>query len=383
MPAYLIKNRDEILRQALRKLERDTPITSTAPGSIARALVECLTSELGDMYEILDFNISQQFLSTATGSALDMLGSLYGVVRKTTSSLTTIDRSSGTFFFYIDAPFSQNIVIPKGTNVYTDTTSFIGQQYSYTTTADAIIPIGRTRAFTSIKPSFTDSVFTAGVNKLVIHDFQSPAGTIVKCKNVKQIQAQIGFETDDGYRLRIIKSIRVSSGGTADAIRFAGLSVPGVRDVRTRQAPYGLGSFEVIVVPEDYNNANALVDQVSTVIDAVRPIGVRAFVKKPLTRSVDLTFSLIVPNASAPGVVENIVERARVGAARYIASLLPGDTLVYNRLVQILLDSSDAIRDVIMDKFAVSGTESARRNFQPEADQQLVPGTIAGSIAKA
>lgn len=383
MPAYLTKSKDEILRKMVKRVERDTPVTSTAPGSVLRALIEVSSTELADFYDLLDFNVSQQFISTATGSALDMLGSLYDVQRKTVSNLTAIDRTLGVFYFYIQSTFGSNIVIPKGTRIYTDISTYIGQQYSYETTEDAIIPTGRLRAFASIKPTFTDSVFTAGVNTLVVHDFASPVGTTVLCRNVKPIQAQIGYEDDDGFRFRIIKKIRVNSGGTEEAVRFAGLAVAGVRDIRIRQAPYGLGSYEVIVVPEDYGNANEVLTKVSTSISSVRPVGVRAFLKRPITKTVDISYSLIIPSSNATGVVETASQRSRASVVRYIASLLPGDTLVYNRLVQIILDSSDLVKDVVVTRFAIAGAEASRRNYQPDADQQLIPGSVIANIARA
>lgn len=383
MPAYLIKNKDEILRKALTKLERDTGLTATAPGSIARTMTELITTELGDMYDLLDFNLSQHFVSTATGSALDMLGMLYGVERKSETNLLTIAKNTGTFYFYLTSPATTNIIIPSGTSVYTNVSSYIGQQYAYETTEQAIIPAGRYRAYVGIRPSFTDSVFTAGVNTLVMHNFSSPPGNTVLCKNVKPIQAQIGYEDDESYRFRITKSIRVNASGTADAVRFAGLAVPGVRDIKINQAPYGMGSFECIVVPEDYNNVADTLTRATKSINAVRPLGVRVFVKRPITKNVEISMNLIIPTANVPGVADAAKLRAREVATRYIAGLLPGEQFVYNKFVQLVLDSSEAVKDLIVTRFVVGGAEASRRNYQPDNDQHLVPGSITVGIALA
>lgn len=383
MPAYLVKTKDEILRKALTRLEKDTGLTAVAPGSIARTMTELITNELGDMYDLLDFNLSQHFVSTASGSALDMLGSLYGVTRKTESNLTTVTKNSGTFYFYLANPAGVNIIIPSGTMVYTNVSSYVGQIYSYVTTEDAIIPAGRLRAYTSIKPAFTDSVYTAGTNTLVVHNFNPPSGVVVLCKNVKPIQAQIGYEDDDSYRFRITKAIRVNTGGTAEAVRFAALAVPGVRDARINQAPYGMGTFEIVVVPEDYNSITDVINKATTAVNAVRPLGVRVFVRRPVIRSVEIELQIVVPSASVAGVADTARLRAKEAAARYIGSLLPGEQFVYNRFVQLILDSSEAVKDLIVTKFTVAGAESPRRNYQPETDQHLVPGSITVSIASA
>jgi hypothetical protein len=61
--------------------------------------------------------------------------------------------------------------------------------------------------------------------------------------------------------------------------------------------------------------------------------------------------------------------------------LLPGDQVVYNRLVSIILDSSSLVKDVIVKKYAVNGVEIMRRNFQPAYDEQITPGNVNINIA--
>src|SRR5688572_9024934 len=104
MPAYLIKNKDEILRSALQKLSEKTQITATSPGSVARAMAEVIIEEIGDLYSVLDFNMASSFVSTAQGRALDQLGLLYNVTRKTLADVAAIDKSLGSFYFYLDTP---------------------------------------------------------------------------------------------------------------------------------------------------------------------------------------------------------------------------------------------------------------------------------------
>jgi uncharacterized phage protein gp47/JayE len=231
MPAYIKKSSSDILAQALRKVTSNTPITSVSPGSVARAITEAITTELGDLYDILDYNLNQNILSTATGSALDLFGSLYNVQRKTVNDLAAVDKSLGAFVFYTNNPAPFDIVIPAGTNVFTDSTTHIGQTFSYSTQGVTTILAGRTTAYAGLVPNFNDTVFTAGANTLILHDFQSPAGITVYCNNPKSISQLVSFETDDSYRARIIKSIRVATGGTLEAVRFAALGVAGVRDV--------------------------------------------------------------------------------------------------------------------------------------------------------
>lgn len=376
MPAFIVKNQSDILRHALSKLSETTPLTAVAPGSIVRALTEVVVKELGDMYSIVDFNTSMAYLSTASGRALDLIGSLYNLPRKTLTEVATVDQSMGAFYFYLDAPYGDNIVIPTNTQITTDNTSYVGNQYTYATTAPAVIPAGRTRAYASIRPALTDSVFTAGAGTLTVHNFVSPEGTTVKSTNPKPIQAQVGYEADGAYRTRISKAVRLASGGTAEALRFAALAVPGVRDARVRLATFGLGSFEVVITPESQSLASSVMLNADLAMQAVRPVGVRMFTKLPEY----MTLEIIATAVLKPGAIPNRDDHGRrveIGAIRYINTLLAGHPLIYNQLIQAMMDASDLVTDVIIHSFKLDAVEALRRNITVEEDQQIIPGNIA------
>lgn len=383
MPAYLKKSKAEILHGALTKVQQNTPITYVGPGSIARALTEAVSTELGDMYDLLDYNTNQMLLTTATGGALDLLGGLYNTPRKTISDLAAIDKRLGSFIFYLASPHSSDIVIPRGTNVYTDATSYLGRRFSFSTTEDNIIPAGRTRIYASIEPNFVDSVYTAGTKTLLVHDFASPPGTTVYCTNPKPISPQAAWEGDEQYRLRLIKAIRVASSGTLEAVRFAGLGAVGVRDIKVRLAPFGMGSFEAIIVPERNAVSNDVVARAIEYMDKVRPLGVRMFTKTPVYVPFDMTLGIIAPSATILQTQEQLIKRVTVAISRYINSLLPGSELVYNQLLQLVMDSSEAISDVNISKFSVNGREILRRNYRPAEDEQIVLGNISVDIARS
>jgi uncharacterized phage protein gp47/JayE len=375
MPPFATKEKSEILRHALQKLQRNTPITSIGPGSVARSLAETVVNEIGDLYAAMDYNTSMGLISTAQGRALDLLGQLYNIERKQLGPVATLDQTIGSFFFFIDTTHGFDITIPSGTTVFTDAENFIGEEYSYITTAEVTIAAGRVRAFVPIRPTFADSVFTAGRNTITQHNLGLIDGVEVKCTNPKPIAPQVGYETDDNYRSRIIKEVRTSAGGTNEAIRFAGLAIPGVREVRIRPIPYGLGSVEALVVAEEQQESASIVAEVIDKLDRVRPAGVRLFVREPDYAFFDLDASIVLRsdlNVEPSGTAR----RAQNGVLRYINTLLPGDTLVYTRLIQAILDASDAIADVSVNVMRVGGPEVLRRNYKPESDEQIVPGDI-------
>lgn len=374
-PAFVAKQQSDILRWALTKLSDTTPLTSVGPGSIVRALTEVVVKELGDMYAIVDFNTSMAYLSTASGRALDLIGSLYNLPRKTLTQVATIDQSVGAFYFYLDTPYGDDIIIPANTQITTDSDTYVGQQYVYHTTAEAKIRAGRTRIYASIRPALTDSVFTAGANTLTVHNFVSPVGTVVKSTNPKPIQAQVGYEGDNAYRARISKAVRISAGGTAEALRFAALAVPGVRDAKVRTASHGLGSFEVIITPESQSVSNNVLVDADIIMQTVRPVGVRMFTKLPEYVTVEVGATAVLKPVAIANR-DDVARRVEINAVRYLNTLLAGQPLVYHELIRYMMDASDLVTDIVIQTFTLNAVESLRRNVTVEEDQQIIPGTI-------
>jgi uncharacterized phage protein gp47/JayE len=381
MAAYETKEKTDILRHALQKLQKKTPVTSIGPGSVARGLAETVINELGDFYSIMDYNVAMTLISSAQGRALDLMGELYSVQRKQIGQVATLEQQVGAFYFYIDEPYNEDILIPQGTLVSTDSNNYIGTQYTYVTTSAAQIRAGRLRVFVPIAPDFADSVFTSGANTITRHNIDQPLEQpTLKCTNPKTIAPQVGYETDENYRTRIIKAVRTSAGGTTDAIRFAGLSVPGVREVSIRNTPYGLGSVEALVVPEErVIAAQVLADSIKK-LQSVRPAGVKLYVREPDYTSVDIIGSIILRNDLVFDS-SGVARRAEIGVLRYLNRLLPGKQFIYNQLIQSIMDSSDTILDVSIQTLRVDNVEVLRRNYTPKEDQQLIPGEIDITIA--
>jgi uncharacterized phage protein gp47/JayE len=381
--AFLVKTEEIILRRVLQKLEQDTPITSTGAGSVARAFAEAITTELGDFYKILDFNFNLESISTAAGRSLDIFGELYNVQRKSLSTVASIDASLGSFYFYLDSPAPSNIVIPLGTKIFTNAAGLGNLAFTYELVNPVVISIGRTRAFGTIRPLFSDSVFTAGVNTLTLHDFTgAPTGVTVKCVNPKPIAAQIGFELDDDYRLRVIQAVRTAGGGTSTSIRLAALGVPGVRDIVVRETPYGLGTFETIVIVESQAIAVSTLQAVRDVVNNLRPVGIGFFIREPNKVPFSINANVIV--SSIPNMdLDSLSQRVQIGLIRYLNTLLVGSTLVYNQMIQSIFNvAPDIILDVTVTSFQANGQEVVRRNYVPKNDELIIPGELNLAIAQ-
>jgi hypothetical protein len=60
---------------------------------------------------------------------------------------------------------------------------------------------------------------------------------------------------------------------------------------------------------------------------------------------------------------------------------MPGDTVVYNKLIQSMMDSSGIIKDIQVLRFSPNGVDSIKRNYTPKDYEQMIPGNIQVSVA--
>lgn len=372
---YLKKTTEEILRQTLTKLADTTPITSLTPGSVARSMVELVAADLGDFFEIFDFNMGQSILSTATGRSLDLWGHLYSVKRKEIGDLAAASAKSGSFYFYVETPLAGDLLIPRGTVVSTDRDGSVANIYTHRTTEDVVLRAGRLRVYAALSFSSLEFTFTTGKDTLVNHSFVPPNNIKLRCTNPKSIEALYGRENDDDYRARIIAETRRQAGGTELAIRFTVLSVDGVRDVVIRSAAYGLGTAEIVVITEKRENATEIIAKISKKLDHVRPVGVKLFVKSPKFLGADINM-MVSTNAETGTVKQSILAQVRVAIMRYLNGLTIGEEMVYNRMTSEILSSVEQVSDVTYNKLSINGSEVLRRNYKPNADEHIVPGHI-------
>lgn len=75
------KTQQEMLESVLNALRSRDGITETSPGSVARTFAEVIIEEFYPFYEELDLMTTMSFVSSATGSYLDLIGELLNCTR--------------------------------------------------------------------------------------------------------------------------------------------------------------------------------------------------------------------------------------------------------------------------------------------------------------
>ena len=378
MPTINTKTKEEIVVRILDSLERNANITATSPGSIARAFAESFGAEMFYLYESFKEAINQTNLSTASGRSLDLIGELYNVRRKTISDQLVFERSTANIEFFLDRVSTADVVIPKGTLVYNDVGSYTSAQYSYKVASDIIILAGVTRAYGIVEPNFQSNDYVASVGSLTRHNFISPPGSLVFCSNPKEIYPILNAESDDNYRRRIISAVKINATGTAEALRFAALSVKGVRDIRIREASYGLGSCDIIIVPEVAGRLESIPSLVTSTIAPIRPLGIRmnVTVAEPIDYSIQATITL--PYGTADNLRRGVENQASVFVKRYLNSLTIGDSVSMQEIERRITQASDLVKNVTVTAASAKGVNINRKDFKPASEREYI---VAGDIA--
>lgn len=378
MPTIYTKTKTEILGRMLQALEKNAGITATHPGSIARAFAESVATEVGDLYDSLKFAINQTSISTASGRSLDLIGELYGVRRSTVTPEVEQERSSFNIEFYISSPTSSDVVIPADTIVTNDVTAFAERQYQYRLVSNVTIVAGTTKAFGRVQPTFTTQDFTAAKNSLTRHNFVDLTGTIVYCSNPKEVYSMPGMESDDNYRRRISMSIKERSYGTAESLRLNALAIPGVRDVRIRESSYGLGSCDIIVVPESQVLDPLFVQTVADNLSGRKPVGIKLNIRIADRVPVSVAASIVLPQGLSATAIAAIELQANTFVKKYLNSFTIGSTMSFSDIETAIRSSSDFIRSVNLLSVTARGQEVPKGVFRLNSEREyMIAGTTS------
>lgn len=378
MVAVNMKSKEQMLVATLNALQKNAGISAISPGSIARAFAEAIHSEISDLYNSLKVSIEQSNLSTASGINLDMIGTLYNVQRRTISSELVPERVTGNIEFYLNTTHSSTVTIPKGTLVYNDTTAFSSTQYQYELNSDVVISTGNTRAYGSVKAKFPDNNVTAARNTLVKHNFISPPGIVVYCNNPKEVYSSLNSESDDNYRRRIVSGIRGSASGTAESVRFAALSVKGVRDVKIREASLGVGTCDIVVIPETQAGITIMSQLVYEKIKSVKPVGINMNLRIATKKLVDVSATLTLREGTSGAIARSVENQSKIFLNRYLNSLTIGDSVSISEIERQMKLSSELIMSVTVGNIKVDNKNIPNKDYRLSDDKSyMAAGTLS------
>jgi len=332
MPTIIYEDREAALVDAaLTELQSKTDITQLSPGAKARALVEITSRETNNAYRYFDQELLQVFVKYASGQNLDLLGELVGISRYK-ATRAEIDSGTQVQKFYVQGGGTfgsinsgSSITIPAGTEVRTRVTPDTDTEaIKYRIIEDLTCSSSARTAYASIESIEYGTVSHVGQGMLVLHNFENYSDYLnasLKTTNLESITYAREDESDDNFRYRIINQTLAAETANSVAIRMAGLSVPGVRDIMLDEYAYGIGTGAVYVESTVVPVSTNLLEVVQSQVDRVKAFGSDIIVKAPTAVGVEIAVTLNLYKLLSPEDDEDLRLRVIDHLYKYINDL--------------------------------------------------------------
>lgn len=325
-----------------------TGVRQTAVGGKARALADIIGDELGQLESRQFVAISQNLLPYATGTALDALGTIYGVPRigqQDASSAAT----DGNFIFYVlsgtfgNINNGQNITVPAGTQIFTS--AGLGGPI-YTLDADVICLAATSQQSFSASSTSSGSAGNSPAGTFNATNFTNYTGNIygsLLVTNNFGIIAGRDEEDDASYAYRINLKLQSSGGNGQGDVQAAILQIPGIQNVVF--SPLA-GTYEVYVYGISPIVPPSLLQLVQTAINENTAYPLTGLALTPALIGVSLNTTVQMVSRVSANDTTSILSNATSAAANYINNLAIGQELVINEIASVIISSDTRILDI-------------------------------------
>ncbi|MCP2341335.1 baseplate J/gp47 family protein [Actinomadura rupiterrae] len=364
---FVLKPIDRILAEAsdrARAVFADVDLTSTSP---LRKILEVTAAEDGELWKRMEDLYYGNFVSTAIGDDLDLLGEDVGLLRRNLASTGTVR------FTLAGAAPGRTYTVPEGAILVTAapvrafvTTALVALDAAHTTAtvgAEAVVPgPGGDVAASAIVD--VDAAYRA----TFLSDFGAAKLTVA---NPAAFSGGTGVEADDSYRARLAGLAR--NLWTVESVAQAALNVTGVLDVvvsdprggvDVSQSFFGTFLFDqrafssdarrigepyffTVLVAHDprapWRTTGAVpgvFERVTAAVDAVRPVGVHVNVveAKPVSIGVRAT---VVVEAGSDGAA--LLASIRQRLADVISTQRLGGDVLYSQVVRVFVEQPGVV----------------------------------------
>lgn len=322
-----------------------TPLTDLNVGSVVRTLVETIAREMAMAYLQLEHIYDSAFLDTAEGSSLDKVVALVGVRRLPAGFPVARVR----FTRRADAGAGSQVTVPANTAVVDDS----GARYL---TLDALtLEPGESTREVNVRGETTGTklVEAGALNRLEV--LIAGVGEVTNPQPARAITAA---ETDAELRRRAASSLHGVVRGTHDALKFALLSIDGVKNVNLIEAPNGIpGEIRVEVA---HSSDDPTIDAtIERTIEAFRPAGIRVLWAKAQSQPVAVNVALLLAGSGAGvtgGVLQALNGAVEARLRKYLTDLPPGGKARRAQLLKLVLDD-ERIGDATVTLAPAGGAE--------------------------
>jgi uncharacterized phage protein gp47/JayE len=269
-------NYTELFNGVAGNLVNRAGISNTANDSKAFSIVSSFIEEGKLRTGSVNDLIRSLKLESATGIELDTIGEFVGISRLLSTRAYTRAMDTNVEFYVASGTFGtlnsgSDIPVPAGSRIYLeqkDSTS--GSIIEYRTTASATLPAAGTSAFISVEAveyGSTSNVSTLALNK---HDLNFAK---LKVRNNFAIANGRDRQSDSAYRFLISKAFTAGSTGNETSLRFASLTVPGVREAKILRRYNGIGTVGIFIDGFEGKTPLALVSAVQSRLPQIESAG--------------------------------------------------------------------------------------------------------------
>lgn len=347
------------LNEAQIRLLNNTKLTNFSENSVVGNLLRGFVDIISTENDFNESDIMSKLISSATGSNLDSIGKLFGISRNqpyyAQGYVTIIPNSSMGYTVenlkdIIKTETGEDveeIVIPQGTTV-----SNIDNTKKYTITTDYTLTDEGVDCYV-LCTEISEDYNVSGNELCNIPYPNNKLNAILNYLNIYNKDAIINGteeESDENYRYRIANFYTANARANETALRLAALSVPGVSDVILEKYKYGIGNTNITVISQDPITNDGLLAAVEQNVVSVNASSEDITVSAPNYEGVTLRCKILFKeDLNESSTKDDIIESIKRNIISYINSLTLGETLNFNEIKNIIINS-DSVQSYIIDK---------------------------------
>jgi len=176
-------------------------------------------------------------------------------------------------------------------------------------------------------------------------------GPLVSCVRIKD-------ESDDNYRYRITNQCLTLATSNETAIRLTALTVDNVQNVILKPYSMGAGSFTVIVLTDEDVTQSDILETVNQKLLNVHGYGIRYNVVSPTLTYVSIKQQLFIKDTLSDTEKQEIRYNVQLALTRYLSSLSIGESLVIDKITQLIMNVSNNIIQESNMGFYINGEKA-------------------------
>jgi len=319
-------------------------ITNLSSAGILKSVLEIVAECASIVKDHQDNIILNAFAQTATGSYLDYLCGSLSLFRKRET------KTIGYIIFGRNGSLKSNVSIKKGSIVKSKMNSF-GREYRYFVTEDTVLAENQSEVSVKVEAENYGSNYNL-ISGYITRIVTPISGVDYITNNVDWIlEAGTDQETDDSLRQRYFEKWgELTSGANEKAYQSWAKSIPSVSDAIVIPTPRGNYTVDVIILTNSGLPSQQIIDEVASLIEEKRPIGVDVQIKAPLEVNVniDITLHILPQYSSMQNFIKQqtseIVNALFVKNIDRISVFKIGEDFVIDKVKQQILNNIEGIK---------------------------------------